>query len=167
VAEALVALGGNVGDARATLERAVAMFCDGDAVTLRARSSDYRTPPWGVESQPPFINLCLAVTTALSPRHLLARAQRVEQALGRNRAREQRWGPRPVDIDLLAYDDVAWHDPDLVLPHPRLFERAFVLVPLAEIAPDRLIAGIPVRDALARLDTAGIERLPPREAISG
>src|SRR3979411_2236173 len=96
VAEALVALGGNVGDARATLERAVAMFCDGDAVTLRARSSDYRTPPWGVVSQPPFINLCLAVTTALSPRHLLARAQRVEQALGRNRAREQRWGPRPL-----------------------------------------------------------------------
>ena len=167
MAEALVALGGNVGDARATLDRAVAMFCDGDAVTLRARSSDYRTPPWGVESQPPFINLCLAVTTALSPRHLLARAQRVEQALGRNRAREQRWGPRPVDIDLLAYDDVAWDDPDLALPHPRLFERAFVLVPLAEIAPDRRIAGIRVRDALARLDTAGIERLPPREATSG
>jgi 2-amino-4-hydroxy-6-hydroxymethyldihydropteridine diphosphokinase len=112
------------------------MFCDGDAVTLQTRSSDYRTPPWGVENQPPFINLCLAVTTALSPRDLLARAQRVERTLGRDRAREQRWGPRPVDIDLLAYDDVALHEPDLVLPHPRLFDRAFVLVPLAEIAPE-------------------------------
>jgi 2-amino-4-hydroxy-6-hydroxymethyldihydropteridine diphosphokinase len=167
VAEALIALGGNVGDARATLERAVAMFCDSAAVTLRARSSDYRTPPWGVESQPPFINLCLAITTALSPRELLARAQRVEQALGRDRARERRWGPRPVDIDLLDYDDVALNEPDLVLPHPRLFERAFVLVPLAEIAADRLIAGIRVRDALRRLDTGGIERLPPRAPISG
>ena len=166
MAEALVALGGNVGDARATLDRAVAMFCDGDAVTLRARSSDYRTRPWGEENQPPFINLCLAVTTALPPHELLARAQRVEQALGRDRAREQRWGPRPVDIDLLAYDDVALREPDLVLPHPRLFERAFVLVPLAEIAPDRRIAGIRVADALAGLDTTGIERLPDR-AISG
>jgi 2-amino-4-hydroxy-6-hydroxymethyldihydropteridine diphosphokinase len=167
VAEALIALGGNLGDARAILERAIAMFCDGDAVALRARSSDYRTPPWGVENQPPFINLCLAVTTALSPRDLLARAQRVERALGRDRTKEQRWGPRPVDIDILAYDDVALHDPDLVLPHPRLFERAFVLVPLAEIAADRLIDGVRVRDALTRIDTAGIERLPPREAISG
>jgi len=165
VAEALIALGGNVGDARATLERAVAMFCDGDAVTLRARSSDYRTPPWGVQNQPPFINLCLAVTTALSPRDLLTRAQRVELALGRDRVREQRWGPRPIDIDLLAYDDVALHEPDLVLPHPRLLERAFVLVPLAEIAADRLIGGISVREALTRLDTAGIARLPSRGAI--
>jgi 2-amino-4-hydroxy-6-hydroxymethyldihydropteridine diphosphokinase len=163
VAEALIALGANMGDARATLDRAVAMFCDGDAVTLRARSADYRTPPWGVERQPPFINLCLVVATALSPRDLLGRAQRVEQALGRNRAEEQHWGPRPVDIDLLAYDDVALREPDLVLPHPRLFERGFVLVPLAEIAADRLIAGIRVRDALARLDTAGIERLPARK----
>ena len=72
--EALVALGGNVGDARATLDRAVAAFCDGDAVRLLARSSDYRTPPWGVADQPSFVNLCLAVTTTLSPHDLLARA---------------------------------------------------------------------------------------------
>ncbi len=161
--EALVALGGNVGDARTTLDRAVALFCDGEAVRLVARSSDYRTPPWGVTQQPAFINLCLAVSTDLSPRDLLARALDVERAFGRDRAREQRWGPRPVDIDLLAYDDVTLDDGELILPHPRLFERAFVLVPLAEIAADRLIGGIRVRDAVARLDTAGIERLPPRE----
>ena len=163
MADALVALGGNVGDARATLDRAVARFCDGNAVRLIARSSDYRTPPWGVTDQAPFVNLCVEVATELSPRDLLARALTIERELGRDRAKEQRWGPRPVDIDLLAYDDVALHEPDLALPHPRLFERAFVLVPLAEIAADRLIAGVRVRDALARLDAAGIERLPPRE----
>jgi 2-amino-4-hydroxy-6-hydroxymethyldihydropteridine diphosphokinase len=160
--EALVALGGNVGDARATLDQAVAAFCDGAAVRLLARSSDYRTPPWGVEDQPPFINLCLAVSTSLAPRELLARALEVERAFGRDRAAERRWGPRPLDIDLLAYDDVSFDGPDLILPHPRLFERAFVLVPLAEIAPDRRIAGIRVADAVAKVDATGIERLPPR-----
>ncbi len=162
MAEALVALGGNVGDVRATLDRAVALFCDGTDVVLIARSSDYRTPPWGVEDQPPFVNLCILVETALAPRPLLARAHAVERRLGRDRAREQRWGPRTVDIDLIAYDDVTLDEPDLILPHPRMFERAFVLVPLAEIAPDRVIAGRRIRDALAALDAAGIEKLPPR-----
>jgi 2-amino-4-hydroxy-6-hydroxymethyldihydropteridine diphosphokinase len=81
---------------------------------------------------------------------------------GRDRGREQRWGPRPVDIDLLAYDDATIAEPGLTLPHPRLFERAFVLVPLAEIVPDRVIAGVRVGDALARVDTGGIERLEAR-----
>ena len=160
MAEALIALGGNVGHARATLDRAIAAFCDGEEVRLLARSSDYRTPPWGVEDQPPFINVCIAVATNLAPHDLLARALEVEHAFGRDRAKEQRWGPRPLDIDLLAYDDVTLDGPDLILPHPRLFERAFVLVPLAEIAPDRRIAGVRIADAAARLDGAGIDRLP-------
>jgi 2-amino-4-hydroxy-6-hydroxymethyldihydropteridine diphosphokinase len=159
MADALIALGGNVGDARGTLRRAVDLFCDGTTVRLLARSSDYRTPPWGVTDQAPFINLCIEVATELAPQALLARALSVERALGRDRANEQRWGPRPVDIDLLAYDDVSLADPDLTLPHPRLLERAFVLVPLAEIAPDRRIKGIRVADALAGLDPSGIERL--------
>lgn len=161
--EAFLAFGGNVGDARATLDQAVARFCDGQTVRLLARSSDYRTPPWGVTDQPAFINLCIAVGTDLPPQALLARALDVERAFGRDRAHEQRWGPRPVDIDLLAYDDVTLDDSDLILPHPRLFERAFVLVPLAEIAADRRIAGVRVADALARVDPAGIEQLPPRQ----
>src|SRR5215472_12200665 len=164
MADALVAFGGNVGDVRATLNRAVARFCDGTVVRLIARSSDYRTPPWGVTDQAPFVNLCIEVATELAPHALLARGLAVERALGRDRAREQRWGPRPVDIDLLAYDEVTLDEGDLILPHPRLFERAFVLVPLAEIAAARRIAGVRVGDALARLDTAGIERLPPRPA---
>ena len=162
MAEALVALGGNLGNVRDTLDRAVAMLCDGATVRLVARSSDYRTPPWGVKDQPPFVNLAIAVETRLTPHALLARAQAVEHALGRERAQERRWGPRPVDIDIIAYDDLAVDEPDLTLPHPRLFERAFVLVPLAEIAPERRIAGIKVRDALARVDAKGVEKLPPR-----
>jgi 2-amino-4-hydroxy-6-hydroxymethyldihydropteridine diphosphokinase len=159
--EALLAFGGNVGDARATVDHAVRDFCDGSAVKLIARSADYRTPPWGIEDQPPFINLCVKVATALSPHALLERAHAVEQAFGRDRAHEVRWGPRPVDIDLLTYGAIALNDPDLTLPHPRLLERAFVLVPLADVAPDHTIGGIAVRDALARVDTRGIERLPP------
>ena len=158
--EALIALGGNLGDARETLARAIAKLCESGDVRLLARSSDYLTPPWGVVDQPPFVNLCVAVDTVLAAQALLARAQAVERALGRDRAREQRWGPRPLDIDILTYDDVVLNEPELTLPHPRLFERAFVLVPLAEIAPHRLIAGRTAAAALAGLSIEGIERLP-------
>ena len=160
--EAFIALGGNVGDVRATFDRAVVQLCDGTSVRLTARSSDYRTPPWGVIDQPPFINAVIAVTTTASPHALLARAQDCERSLGRDRANEQRWGPRSIDLDLLAYDDLAVNDDALALPHPHLFERAFVLVPLAEIASDRVIAGVRVRDALARVDATGIEKFAPR-----
>jgi 2-amino-4-hydroxy-6-hydroxymethyldihydropteridine diphosphokinase len=85
---------------------------------------------------------------------------RIEKKFGRDRANETRWGPRTLDLDLIAYDDVTIEKPELTLPHPRLFERAFVLVPLAEIVPDRLIAGRSVTDALAQLSTEGILRLP-------
>ncbi len=162
MAEALIAFGGNVGDVRETLDRAIAAFADGPKVRLLARSSDYRTPPWGVEDQPAFVNCCIAVSTVLPPQALLAHAQSVERAFGRNRSQERRWGPRALDIDLIAYDDLAVAAPELTLPHPRLFERAFVLVPLAEIAGERIIAGIRVDDALAGLDRSGIEKLPPR-----
>jgi 2-amino-4-hydroxy-6-hydroxymethyldihydropteridine diphosphokinase len=162
MAEAFIALGGNVGDVRSTFERAVAMLCDGAEVRLAARSSDYRTPPWGVTEQPPFLNAVIAVATSLPPRALLALAQACERALGRERAKERRWGPRAIDLDLLAYDDLVLNDPDLTLPHPHLFERAFVLVPLAEIAPDRVIAGIRVREALERVEVSGIEKLVRR-----
>jgi 2-amino-4-hydroxy-6-hydroxymethyldihydropteridine diphosphokinase len=165
--QAFLALGGNVGDSRAVLDRAVALLCDGNEVRLTARSSDYLTPPWGVTDQPPFVNLCIAVETSLSPQALLARAQAVERALGRDRAREQRWGPRSADIDIIAYDDLTLAEESLTLPHPRLFERAFVLVPLAEIAADRFIAGRRIGEAAAAIEAAGIERLPPRPGNPG
>jgi 2-amino-4-hydroxy-6-hydroxymethyldihydropteridine diphosphokinase len=160
--EALLALGGNVGDSRAILDRAVTLLCDGKETKLKARSSDYRTPPWGFKYQPPFVNLCIAVETTLEPYGLLARAQDIELKLGRDRAHEKRNGPRTADIDIIAYDDLALDTPNLTLPHPRLFERAFVLVPLKEIVGDRVIAGRSIGAALAGLNSAGIERLPPR-----
>jgi 2-amino-4-hydroxy-6-hydroxymethyldihydropteridine diphosphokinase len=161
MAEALLALGGNLGDVRATLARAIAMLCERNEIRLLARSSNYLTPPWGIEDQPPFVNLCIAVDTTLTPHALLARAQAVERAFGRDRAHEQRWGPRTLDVDILAYDDLVLNEPDLALPHPRLLERAFVLVPLAEITPTRMIAGVRVDEALGRVDNTGIKKLPP------
>jgi 2-amino-4-hydroxy-6-hydroxymethyldihydropteridine diphosphokinase len=162
MAEALIALGGNLGDVRDILVRAVAALCETGTVRLLARSSDYRTPPWGVEDQPPFVNCAIAVETGLSPLALLHLALAVERRFGRDRARERRWGPRTLDIDLIAYDDVALDTPELTLPHPRALERAFVLVPLAEIVPERRIAGVRVIDALVRVDQTGVERLSPR-----
>jgi 2-amino-4-hydroxy-6-hydroxymethyldihydropteridine diphosphokinase len=159
MAEALIALGGNVGDVRDTLDRAIAVLCDGGTVRLLARSSDYRTPPWGVADQPPFINRAIIVETTLPPVDLLARAQAIERQFGRDRSKEQRWGPRTLDIDLIDYEGTALNTPELTLPHPRALERAFVLVPLAEIEPDWRIAGIRIADALAKLDQAGIEKL--------
>lgn len=95
--EALIGMGGNVGNVRATLAGAVASLCDGSDVRLKARSADYRTPPWGKTDQPAFINICLAVATSLPPRALLERAQHIERAFGRDRTRDERWGPRTLD----------------------------------------------------------------------
>jgi 2-amino-4-hydroxy-6-hydroxymethyldihydropteridine diphosphokinase len=158
--EALLALGGNVGNSRAILDRAIGLLCDGKDVRLIARSSHYRTPPWGFKYQPHFVNLAIAVETTLDPRELLARAQEVEIRLGRDRMHEKRNGPRTADIDILAYDDLTLNEPTLTLPHPRLFERAFVLVPLAEIAGDRVIAGRRVDEAARSVDAGQIHRLP-------
>jgi 2-amino-4-hydroxy-6-hydroxymethyldihydropteridine diphosphokinase len=160
VAHALIALGGNVGDVRATFQKAIANICGMTQAALLARSSDYATPPWGEEQQANFINACIEIDTSLDPHALLFTLHRIETKFGRDRANERRWGPRTLDLDLIAYDEVSLQKPELTLPHPRLFERAFVLVPLAEIAPNRVIAGRSVASALAQLSTQGIERLP-------
>jgi 2-amino-4-hydroxy-6-hydroxymethyldihydropteridine diphosphokinase len=160
MASALIALGGNVGDVRAVFRKAIANICGMTQGALLARSSDYATPPWGEEQQPPFVNACIEIETRLDPHALLFTLHKIERKFGRDRAHEQHWGPRTLDLDLLAYDDIRLDRKELTLPHPRLFERAFVLVPLAEIAPDRIIAGRRVREALAELSTDGIEQLP-------
>src|SRR6476469_6500702 len=160
MADVLIALGGNVGDIRATFQKAIGNICGMTQGTLLARSSDYSTPPWGDEQQARFINACIEIETGLDPHALLFTLHKIEKKFGRDRAGEQRWGPRTLDLDLLAYDDVSIQKPELTLPHPRLFERAFVLVPLAEIAPDRVIAGRSIKSGLAELSTLGIERLP-------
>ncbi|MGB6399253.1 MAG: 2-amino-4-hydroxy-6-hydroxymethyldihydropteridine diphosphokinase [Bradyrhizobium sp.] len=160
MADALIALGGNVGDVRATFKKAIANICGMAQGVLLARSSDYATPPWGNEQQARFVNACIEIETSLDPHALLFTLHKIENKFGRDRANERRWGPRTLDLDLIAYDDVSIDKPELTLPHPLLFERAFVLVPLAEIVPDRVIAGRDLRSALAQVSTEGIERLP-------
>jgi 2-amino-4-hydroxy-6-hydroxymethyldihydropteridine diphosphokinase len=160
VADALIALGGNIGDVRETFRRAILDVCKRADARLLGRSSDYRTPPWGDTQQPDFINACMRIETTLTPLQLLGVLQAVETAFGRDRKAGRRFGPRTLDLDLLAYDDVRMATPELELPHPRLFERAFVLVPLAEIAHDRPIAGRTPAAALKGVAREGIEKLP-------
>jgi 2-amino-4-hydroxy-6-hydroxymethyldihydropteridine diphosphokinase len=159
VASVLIALGGNIGDVRATFASAIPKICNRAGAQLVARSSDYTTPPWGEERQPPFVNACIEIETALDPHALLAALHEIEREHGRDRSKELRFGPRTLDLDLLAYDDRSIDAGGLTLPHPRLFERAFVLVPLAEIAPDRPIAGRTAKEALEAVSIGGIEKL--------
>lgn len=156
MAEALIGLGGNLGDVAATLEAALAGLTRGGARVV-ARSSNWKTPPWGVTDQPAFVNACAQIETELSPRALLDLCLAVETSLGR--VRTMKWGPRAIDLDVLDYDGRRIDQPGLTLPHPHLTERAFVLVPLAEIVPDRVVAGATVRDHLARIDARGVERV--------
>jgi 2-amino-4-hydroxy-6-hydroxymethyldihydropteridine diphosphokinase len=159
MADVLIALGGNVGDVRSTFNEAVASICTMARATLLARSSDYQTPPWGEKDQPPFVNACIRVETPLDPQTLLSVLQKVEKTFGRDRTKESHWGPRTLDLDILAYDDEHIDEPGLTIPHPRLFERAFVLVPLEDIAADRIVGGITPRQALKSVSREGIERL--------
>jgi 2-amino-4-hydroxy-6-hydroxymethyldihydropteridine diphosphokinase len=159
MASVLIALGGNVGEVRETFGKAIGNICGMAQAALVARSSDYATPPWGDEQQDPFINACIEIDTELDPHALLFVLHKVERKFGRDRANERRWGPRTLDLDIIAYDDVRIDKPELTLPHPRLFERAFVLVPLAEIAPTRMIAGRTPQDGLADVSADGIVRL--------
>lgn len=156
LATVLLAFGGNLGDPRATIRKALVRLGE-SGVRIDRSSSFYRTPPWGPVPQPDFVNACAAGETALAPLALLALTQSLERELGRVPA--ERWGPRAIDIDILDYDGRAIDEPGLVLPHPRMTERAFVLVPLVEIAPDRIIAARPVRDWAANVDRTGIVRL--------
>ncbi len=137
-----VSLGSNLGDRQANLEQALRLLAS-EAVHVVRRSSWYETDPVGYADQPAFLNLVVEVRTILEPRALLLRAHAVEAALGR--VRTIRWGPRAVDVDLLLYGRRVVEEPDLVVPHPRMRERAFVLVPLHEVAPDLVLPdGTPV-----------------------
>jgi 2-amino-4-hydroxy-6-hydroxymethyldihydropteridine diphosphokinase len=131
MALARIGLGSNLGDPAGNVERAIAALETLGSVT--ARSSFYRSAPWGVTDQPEFVNAAVLLETELSPRELLAGLKRLETDLGRTES--YRWGPRVVDLDILAYDALTVDEPDLIVPHPRLLERAFALAPLAEIDP--------------------------------
>jgi len=131
MALARIGIGSNDGDAGGNVVRAIDELEGLGRVVARSRL--YRTAPWGDLAQPDFVNAAALLETSLDPRALLAALQAIERALGRLPAR--RWGPRAIDLDILAYDDLELSEPDLVIPHPRLLERAFALGPLAEIDP--------------------------------
>ncbi|MGX5737009.1 2-amino-4-hydroxy-6-hydroxymethyldihydropteridine diphosphokinase [Bosea thiooxidans] len=145
--EAALAFGGNLGDPVAAFATALRSLRAHPAVTLGPLSSVYRTAPWGKTDQPEFLNMAALIETTLAPEDLLAFCLELERAGGRERG--ERWGPRTLDIDILAYGTEAIDRPGLQLPHPRIAERAFVLAPLAEIAPDRVIGGRSVAELLA------------------
>ena len=153
IVTACVALGSNLDDPRAQVERGFAALAALPHTTLSARSRLYRTRPWGVVEQPDFINAAARLETALAPRALLDALLAIEAGAGR--VRGPRNGPRILDLDLLLYGDRVIEEPDFVVPHPRLHERAFVLLPLADVAPDLEVPGQGrVPDLLKHMDTA-------------
>jgi len=152
---AALALGGNLGDVAAAFATALASLAADPACAVTACSSVYRTPPWGKADQPPFLNMAALLLTVLSARQLLDLCLSVERQLGRER--HELWGPRTLDVDVLTYGDARIDEAGLTLPHPRIAERAFVLVPLGEIAPGLRIGGASAAEMLARVDASGIK----------
>lgn len=152
--------GSNIGDKAGHIREAVATLeREGVASDVRC-SSLYRTAPWGsVQDQDWFVNACATGDTSLSPSDLLAHCKDIERRLGRTAT--VRWGPRVIDIDILFYGDLALKTPGLILPHKELMRRAFVLVPLAEIAPDLSIGGVEVQAAITSLGDQGVKKLAP------
>lgn len=152
---AFIGLGSNVGDRLANLRRAVELLAS--SCELVATSSVYDTDPVG-PPQDNFLNAVVAVEVELGARELLAELKRIEGEVGRQP--RERWGPREVDLDLLLFGDARVHSYDLTLPHPGLAERAFVLVPLAEIAPDLELDGVTAADRLESVDRSGVRKAP-------
>jgi 2-amino-4-hydroxy-6-hydroxymethyldihydropteridine diphosphokinase len=156
VSRAVLALGANLGDRVAALQSAVDELAAAGKVL--AVSGVYQTAPVGGPEQPDYCNAVVLLETALRPMALLDVAHSIEAAAGR--VRLERWGPRTLDVDIIAYDDVVSSDPVLTLPHPRAHERGFVLVPWAEVAPDATLAGHGrITDLLDTVDRSGVRRM--------
>lgn len=158
---AAVGLGANLGDARASVLAAIAVLDRLPATRLWSASKLYRTPAWGQTEQPDFINAVVVLDTTLSARQLLDHLLAIERDFGRIRANCERWGPRTLDLDLLLYGENMIDEPGLQVPHPHLHERAFALLPLAEIAPEMCIPGLGIVGELAAMMASdGIEAIP-------
>ena len=150
---AVLSAGSNMGDARAHLRSVVDEFA-GETVAV---SSVYATAPWGKTDQPDFLNQSLLVDVDASPHELLARCQRLEQAA--HRVREERWGPRTLDVDVVWIEGYTSDDPELTVPHPRAHLRRFVLEPWLEMDPGAELRGASIRNLLADLDGQGVRQL--------
>ncbi|MFD1326539.1 2-amino-4-hydroxy-6-hydroxymethyldihydropteridine diphosphokinase [Mycoplana ramosa] len=153
---ATLGLGGNIGDPVAAMRSALLALDARADCRVSQVSRLYRTPPWGKTDQAWFVNSCALIETALAPEALLEVCLTVERQMKRERI--ERWGPRTIDIDILTYDDVSQSGGRLEIPHPRMTERGFVLMPLADIAADQVVRGRAVADWLAVADVTGIER---------
>jgi 2-amino-4-hydroxy-6-hydroxymethyldihydropteridine diphosphokinase len=156
-----LSFGSNIGDKPGNIRTALMRLEAEEICKIIAVSSLYRTAPWGFADQEDFANACALAQTVLPAADLLAELKRIETAMGRQRT--IRWGPRLIDIDILFYGESEIATADLVLPHKELFNRAFVLIPLAEIAPDLRLAGRSIAEAAAALKTAGVVRWPSPE----
>jgi len=164
VTRAFVGLGSNQGDSRLIVAAASVRVGALPGTDLRCSSSQYLTPPWGVLDQPAFINSVVEIDTVLSPSRLLEELLTLERQAGRVRGSE-RWGPRALDLDILLYGQELVSDAGLRIPHPHLAQRAFVLLPLAEIAAQQVVPGLGrVVDLLARIDAGECRRLEPLAA---
>jgi 2-amino-4-hydroxy-6-hydroxymethyldihydropteridine diphosphokinase len=152
---AYLALGANIGKKIANVRKAIAMIDAHEECWVTATSSIYETKPVGLTDQPDFVNMVIGIETTLQPIALLELCNEIEQKLGRKRT--IRWGPRVIDIDILLYDGVNIYEDRLAIPHPRMMERAFVLVPLAEIAPGlELPGGISAREAAEQVERSDV-----------
>ena len=151
-----LALGTNLGDRLANLKQAIASLTP--QMEVKAKSQVYETPPWGFEDQPKYLNQVIKVNTYLEPEPLLKHLKRLEVALGRQESFPN--GPRLIDIDILFYDDLVVNKPLLVIPHPRLQERGFVLLPLMDIAPNLIhpVSRKSIREMAAVSDVREIEK---------
>lgn len=136
MAIAYLCLGTNSGDRARLVEQAVNFLNLADGIKIIRTSALYETEPWGVKEQNWFLNIAVEIKTSLSPQDLMVKCLNIEQMLGRNREKETRWGERPIDIDIIFYDNALIDSQILTLPHPRMHLRAFVLVPLLELVPD-------------------------------
>ena len=159
--DATIGLGSNIGDKAANIDAAITQLTARGDVQLIAASRKYRSAPWGVQDQDWFVNACISVATALSAHALLELCQAVESEMGR--IRRQKWGPRLIDVDILTYRDALIREPDLIVPHPLITKRGFVLVPLHEVAPDLKIGGRILAEWIAKIDVADVVPFDERQ----
>ena len=153
--KAYLGLGTNVGAREKNLREAVDLITDISGIEVTTVSSIYETEPWGYEDQNDFLNLCVELKTELTPQELLASCQEVENKMGR--VRKEKWGPRVIDVDILLYDDFKIDTSKLVIPHPRMDERAFVLVPLRELNPNLIIKEEVITELIKEVPTEKVK----------
>ena len=149
MARAYLGLGTNIGDRLKFLKEACKLISEIPNTTITKKSKVYETKAWGYKDQDDFLNLCLEINTNLSPMELLENCQRIELELKRERV--LRWGPRTIDIDILLYNDIISNDEMLTIPHPRIQERAFVMIPLIDISENLVINNKPIKEHLQNL----------------